>query len=127
MKRKNPFLTAGYEGPETFCDRERETAELIASIDNGRNTTLIAPRRYGKTGLIKNTLSKLSSEYDKIYIDIYATECLSDFVKLFAEECVAAMQSEITGIINVCSGVPQTLKDAVNAFIENRGLKMRLE
>ena len=63
MKRKNPFLTAGYEGPETFCDRERETAELIASIENGRNTTLIAPRRYGKTGLIKNTLSKLPSEY----------------------------------------------------------------
>ena len=61
MKRKNPFLTAGYEGPETFCDRERETAELIAAIENGRNTTLIAPRRYGKTGLIKNTLSRLSS------------------------------------------------------------------
>jgi AAA+ ATPase superfamily predicted ATPase len=76
MKRRNPFLTAGYEGSETFCDRERETAELIASIENGRNTTLIAPRRYGKTGLIKNMLSKLSPEYDKVYIDIYATECL---------------------------------------------------
>lgn len=76
MKRRNPFLTAGYEGSETFCDRERETAELIASIENVRNTTLIAPRRYGKTGLIKNMLSKLSPEYDKVYIDIYATECL---------------------------------------------------
>jgi AAA+ ATPase superfamily predicted ATPase len=93
MKRKNPFLTAGYDGPETFCDRERETAELIASIENGRNTTLIAPRRYGKTGLIKNTLSKLPREYDQIYIDIYATECLADFVKLFAEECVASLET----------------------------------
>jgi AAA+ ATPase superfamily predicted ATPase len=99
MKRKNPFLTAGYEGPETFCDRERETAELIASIENGRNTTLIAPRRYGKTGLIKNTLSKLSPEYDKVYIDIYATECLADFVKLFAEECVASLETTREKII----------------------------
>jgi AAA+ ATPase superfamily predicted ATPase len=99
MKVKNPFLTAGYEGPETFCDRERETAELIASIENGRNTTLIAPRRYGKTGLIKNTLSMLPSEYDKVYIDIYATECLSDFVKLFAEECVASLETTREKII----------------------------
>ena len=99
MKVKNPFLTAGYEGSETFCDRERETAELISSIENGRNTTLIAPRRYGKTGLIKNTLSKLPSEYDKVYIDIYATECLSDFVRLFAEECVAALETEREKII----------------------------
>ena len=99
MKRKNPFLTAGYEGPETFCDRERETADLIASIENGRNTTLIAPRRYGKTGLIKNTLSKLSPEYDKVYIDIYATECLADFVKLFAEACVASLETKREKII----------------------------
>ena len=99
MKMKNPFLTAGYEGPETFCDRERETAELVASIENGRNTTLIAPRRYGKTGLIKNTLSKLPSEYDKVYIDIYATECLADFVKLFAEECVASLETTREKII----------------------------
>ena len=99
MKTKNPFLTAGYEGPETFCDRERETAELIASIENGRNTTLIAPRRYGKTGLIKNSLSKLSPEFDKVYIDIYATECLADFVKLFAEECVASLETKRERII----------------------------
>ena len=99
MKRKNPFLTVGYEGPETFCDRERETAELIAAIENGRNTTLIAPRRYGKTGLIKNTLSRLSSEYDRVYIDIYATECLSDFVKLFAEKCVTSVETTREKII----------------------------
>ena len=55
MKMKDPFLflTAEYEGPKTFYDRERETAELIVSIENNRNTTLIAPRRYGKMELAK--------------------------------------------------------------------------
>ena len=82
MNRRNPFLTAGYDGPETFCDRERETADLVAAVENGRNVTLIAPRRYGKTGLIQNVMRVLSERYDTVYIDIYATESLSDFVKV---------------------------------------------
>ena len=93
MNRKNPFLTAGYEGPETFCDREQETSDLISAVENGRNVTLIAPRRYGKTGLIKNMMSRLSDEFDKVYIDIYATECLSDFVTLFAQTCVSSLET----------------------------------
>ena len=93
MNKKNPFLTAGYEGPETFCDREHETAELISAVENGRNVTLMAPRRYGKTGLIKNMMGRLSEDYDKIYIDIYSTECLVDFVNLFAETCVSSLET----------------------------------
>ena len=93
MIKKNPFLTAGYEGPETFCDREQETAELISAVENGRNVTLMAPRRYGKTGLIKNMMDRLSEDYEKIYIDIYSTECLADFVNLFAETCVSSLET----------------------------------
>ena len=94
MSRKNPFLTAGYDGPETFCDRERETADLVAAVENGRNVTLIAPRRYGKTGLIQNVMRVLSERYDTVYIDIYATESLSDFVKVFAERIVSSLETK---------------------------------
>ena len=52
MKRKNPFVIYGYEGPETFCDRVEETAKMLAAVRNGRNVTLLAERRIGKTGLI---------------------------------------------------------------------------
>ena len=42
-----------------FCDRIVETEELIANLQNGRNTVLISPRRIGKTGLIKNAFYQL--------------------------------------------------------------------
>ena len=48
----NPFICAGYVSPEYFCDRTEETEELMSNLQNGRNTTLIAPRRIGKTGLM---------------------------------------------------------------------------
>ncbi len=91
MKTSNPFITSGYAGPETFCERKRETAELLSALENGRNVTLIAPRRYGKTGLIRNAMNGLSKDFDQVYVDIYATECLSDFVKMFADAVVSAL------------------------------------
>ena len=53
-KLVNPFIYQGYESPEYFCDREAESATLLSHLKNGRNVTLISPRRIGKTGLIKN-------------------------------------------------------------------------
>ena len=49
---KNPFTTNGYVSSRYFCDRERESSELIREITNGNNVALISTRRMGKTGLI---------------------------------------------------------------------------
>ena len=49
---KNPFTTSGYVSSRYFCDRERESSELIREITNGNNVALISTRRMGKTGLI---------------------------------------------------------------------------
>ena len=54
MKPNNPFLVRGYAGPKFFCDRAAETDRLVSSLENDRDVTLIAPRRYGKTGLVHN-------------------------------------------------------------------------
>ena len=52
---ENPFILEPYRSKAFFCDREKETEEIIRNIKNGRNTTLISPRRLGKTGLIFRT------------------------------------------------------------------------
>ena len=61
VKIVNPFVQGEYAGPDYFCDRTEETEELIANLRNGRNTTLISPRRIGKTGLISNVFYRLAS------------------------------------------------------------------
>jgi dTDP-6-deoxy-L-talose 4-dehydrogenase (NAD+) len=49
-------------------------------------------------------------------------------IKELARQIVAAStQSKYTGIINVCSGKPVSLKDKVNAFIEEKGLDIKLQ
>ena len=71
MKPNNPFLISGYHSPEFFCDRVSETNNILNALYNGRNVTLIAPRRMGKTGLIRHAFyhSKLqNSEITTLYI-----------------------------------------------------------
>ncbi len=62
MKPNNPFLIAGYYSPEFFCDRETEAATMMDALHNGRNVTLIAPRRMGKTGLIRHVFYRLTEK-----------------------------------------------------------------
>lgn len=81
----NPFIYQGYESPKYFCDREVETKTLLSHLKNGRNVTLISPRRIGKTGLIKYTFYHLKEQEKDatcLYIDIFATKNLHDFVEL---------------------------------------------
>ncbi|MDR1544418.1 MAG: ATP-binding protein [Prevotellaceae bacterium] len=85
---KNPFIISGYVCPEYFCDREKETQKLISALENGRNVSLISPRRYGKTGLIQHTFYKIKEQKNDIfcfYLDIFATQNLHDFTLLFGQ------------------------------------------
>lgn len=111
MKPNNPFLITGYYSPEYFCDREQETEGMIKALYNGRNVTLIAPRRMGKTGLIKNVFYKLrEQEPDTVtfYMDIYSTQSLGDFIRLFASTVLGKLDS-----------VPQKALSRVGRFIKS--------
>ena len=81
----NPFICQGYESSEYFCDRVEETENMTSTFYNGRNITLISPRRLGKTGLIWNTFHHIKSENKDaicIYIDIFPTKSQSEFVRI---------------------------------------------
>lgn len=104
----NPFISQGYESPDYFCDRQEETAMLMSHLRNGRNVTLISPRRIGKTGLIKNTFYHLTADNKDVvclYVDIYATKSLRDFVEQLG-----------TTVINDLVRKNSSLKDKVLTF-----------
>jgi AAA+ ATPase superfamily predicted ATPase len=111
MKPNNPFLISGYHSPAYFCDRQRETSTIIDALHNGRNITLIAPRRMGKTGLIKHVFCNLKEQQSDIvtlYMDIYSTQNLGDFVRLLANTVLGQLDS-----------APQKALSRINKFIRS--------
>lgn len=82
----NPFSVLAYIGNDYFCDRENETKRLIEALKNGRNITLISPRRMGKTGLIKHVFERFDpKEANCFYVDLDQTSCLADLVQAFGK------------------------------------------
>lgn len=81
----NPFVTKGYAGADYFCDRVKETQQLVELTTNGNNMALISPRRVGKTDLIHHCFqqAEIKDKYYTFHIDIYATNSLRDFVNVF--------------------------------------------
>ncbi|MCD4737495.1 MAG: ATP-binding protein [Bacteroidales bacterium] len=89
---QNPFVISGYAGPDYFCDRKDETSRLINAIENGRHSTIIAPRRIGKTGLIFHAFGRLNrKEYVPVYIDILPTTSLTEFASIFIKSLLKAI------------------------------------
>jgi hypothetical protein len=86
-KKNNPFLLKGYVSKDLFCDRQKEVEQLYACVQNGIDTTLISPRRMGKTGLIFRFFDYLKEncEIKYIYVDIFSSRNLDELIKLLAE------------------------------------------
>lgn len=85
---RNPFIISGYVSPEYFCDREKESDELITAMLNYRNTAVISPRRMGKTGLIEHCFhnERVKRLCNTFFVDIYATGNLKELVFIFGKQ-----------------------------------------
>ncbi|MDR1348122.1 MAG: ATP-binding protein [Prevotellaceae bacterium] len=113
----NPFLLTGYESSEYFCDRKTETEKLRNALRNGRNITLISPRRMGKTGLIHHVFNSFNGDKNVtcIYIDIYHTNSLSDFVKLLANTVTGSVDTKSQKIISKIFSFFKSIRPALVA------------
>lgn len=102
MKTPNPFPTSEYISPEFFCDRETELKQIIDSIENQRNITIISRRRLGKTALIKHSFYHLKKRKDLSlhYFDIYATGNLHEFINVLSAALIGYFESKPEKILS---------------------------
>jgi hypothetical protein len=81
MSEVNPFVFSRPLDPERLIDREGEAEQLVALAEGGHATRLSAPRRYGKTSLLR----RVGREAEKIgfnYVEV-------DFYGVLSKEDVA--------------------------------------
>ena len=77
----NPFFT-GIDIPDAyFCDRNQETQYIADQLRNGNNIVLKAPRRIGKSSLLKHVFQckEVKDTYNTLFVDIYGTKNAVDF------------------------------------------------
>ena len=84
---ETPFLYGRIAEEVNFTDRESEVQQLIRHFDNLINTTIISPRRWGKTSLV-NRVSDLITKSDKeilfCHVDIFNCRTEEQFYEAYA-------------------------------------------
>lgn len=91
----NPFVTTGYAGAEFFCDREKETEDIIRLLTNGNNVALISPRRLGKTDLLRHCFGQdaIKDYYYTFIVDIYSTKSVAEMVSKMGSVILETLKS----------------------------------
>lgn len=75
----NPFRYSEPVPPDELIDRDGEARELLAKAVAGTNTRLIAPRRYGKTSLLRRVLRDARADgWAAVYVDFFGVLTLAD-------------------------------------------------
>lgn len=67
---RNPFNFGDVALDAGFADRKRELAELTADIRNGQNVVVFAPRRYGKSSLVRRASESLAARREVLVAQV---------------------------------------------------------
>lgn len=88
----NPFFTGIRIPDRYFCDRQKETRDIIDLVQNGNNIVLKAQRRIGKSSLMLHIFNQplIKSNYNTLYIDLFGTKNQNDFHLAFQNELINA-------------------------------------
>ncbi|MCF6269711.1 MAG: ATP-binding protein [Melioribacteraceae bacterium] len=92
----NPFKYGKIVSGAYFYDRKTELARIKSTLSGGNNLVLYAPRRYGKSSLVKKTLTELEKEgYNTVYLDFMSIYSKEVFIKNYSN---AVVEKEKTSI-----------------------------
>ena len=90
----NPFKYGTVVSGEDFADREAELRELSSKLKETVRIFLVAPRRYGKTSLIRNVLMALQKQrLLTAYVDLYWATSSPEFMGLYTSSVIRGSKS----------------------------------
>ena len=89
----NPFLYTEPVPPGELIDRDGESALLVRTAVEGNNSRLVAPRRYGKTSLLRRAAGELPKEWVSVYVDFFGVLTVDDV----AERIERAYSTQLSG------------------------------
>ena len=100
MSKEKAFKYDVLIDSEDLCDRQREREALLKAAQRGKRTVLFAPRRYGKTSLVRNIVGedfqKKSRKNLLLSFDLMDVRSLDDIEERLQHGLSAALSSRIT-------------------------------
>jgi len=99
----NPFRYTEPVPVAELLDRDVETELLLSHADEGNNSRLVAPRRYGKTSLLRRVVHDgRKAGWATVYVDFFGVLTLADIAqrieRAYAEQLEGRLASWFSGV-----------------------------
>ncbi len=94
--KDSPFIYGTTVSTHSFTNREEETKKLKKNLLDGINTTLISPRRWGKSSLVEKVILEIRAEENNtkiVLIDLFSVGSENEFLELYAKEVIKSSSS----------------------------------
>lgn len=95
--KDSPFIYGTTVSSQSFTNRENEATKLQNNLLNGINTTIISPRRWGKSSLVEKVISDINKRDKKtktVVIDLFSVSSEEEFLENFTREVIKAHSSK---------------------------------
>lgn len=95
--KDSPFVYGTTVSVSSFTNREKETEKLRNNLVYGINTTIISPRRWGKSSLVEKVIhdiNKKEKNVKTIIIDLFSVSSEEEFLEIFAREVLKASSNK---------------------------------
>ena len=103
----NPFVYSRPIDPEDILDRDSETHELLKKAVGGHYVRLYAPRKYGKTTLLKRALRDGEAQEGviPILVDLYRVNSITDvtirFERAYAKHLKGPIRKKVEELLQL--------------------------
>jgi len=92
----NPFRYTEPVPPDELIDRDEEAEVLMRTAVAGNNSRLIAPRRYGKTSLLRRVMDDARREgWAAVYVDFFGVLTLADVAARIERAYAAQLEGRL--------------------------------
>ena len=101
----NPFVYSRPISPEELLDRDEETHELLRAAVGGHYVRLFAPRKYGKTSLLKRALRDAEEQEGlvPVLVDLYRVVSIADvtirFERAYARQLKGSLRARVDELL----------------------------
>ena len=92
----NPFRYSEPVPVEELIDRDPEAEALMARAEEGNNSRLVAPRRFGKTSLLRRLMSDADrAGWATVYVDFFGVLTLADIAQRIERSYAEQLQGRL--------------------------------
>lgn len=95
--KDSPFLYGTTVSSHAFTNREAEIKKLSSNLLNGINTTIISPRRWGKSSLVEKVtmdIIRKNKNVRVVIIDLFSIGSEQEFLEVFAREIIKSSSNK---------------------------------